>query len=105
METSRQYTAREVERMMKVQEVLLKAMAKKTSWADSAEIEFPGQEFRVLYRVRVTRRLAKWPPEPSPTQRPRDPRVRSLNSLTTRQGALAPFAKTVTLGRSTTMRA
>jgi len=38
METSRQYTAREVERMMKVQEVLLKAMAKKTSWADAAEI-------------------------------------------------------------------
>ncbi len=38
METSRQYSAREVERMMKLQDVLLKAMGKKLSWADAAEI-------------------------------------------------------------------
>ena len=38
METSRHYSAREVEQMMKLQDVLLKAMAKKISWADAAEI-------------------------------------------------------------------
>ena len=38
METNRRYSTQEVERMMKVQDVLLKAMAKKLSWADAAEI-------------------------------------------------------------------
>ena len=33
-----QYSAKEMERMMKLQDVLLKAMAKKISWADAAEI-------------------------------------------------------------------
>jgi transposase len=33
-----QYSAKEVERMMKLQDVLLKAMAKKISWVDAAEI-------------------------------------------------------------------
>jgi transposase len=34
----KQYSAKEMERMMKLQDVLLKAMAKKISWADAAEI-------------------------------------------------------------------
>ena len=38
MEESQQIPAAEVERMMKLQDVLLKAMAKKMSWADAAEI-------------------------------------------------------------------
>ena len=38
MEQARQYSAAEVERMMKLQDVLLKAMAKKISWGDAAEI-------------------------------------------------------------------
>ena len=38
METSRQYSAAEMERMMKLQDVLLKAMAKKITWWDAAEI-------------------------------------------------------------------
>ena len=38
METPRQYSAAETERMMKVQDVLLKAMAKKIRWWDAAEI-------------------------------------------------------------------
>jgi transposase len=38
VETSWQYSAAEVERMMKLQDVLLKAMAKKISWADAGEI-------------------------------------------------------------------
>jgi hypothetical protein len=33
-----QYSAREMERMMKVQDVLLKAMAKKITWWEAAEI-------------------------------------------------------------------
>ena len=33
-----QYSEKEMERMMKLQDVLLKAMAKKISWADAAEI-------------------------------------------------------------------
>src|SRR5260370_40632515 len=36
-------------------------------------IESLYHEFCALYRARVTRRLAKWPPDPSPTQSPRDP--------------------------------
>ena len=38
METSQAIPAREVERMMKLQDVLLKAMAKKISWLSAAEI-------------------------------------------------------------------
>jgi len=38
VDTRQQYSAAEVERMMKLQEVLLKAMAKKISWAEAAEI-------------------------------------------------------------------
>ena len=38
VETSWQYSAAEVERMMKLQDVLLKAMAMKISWADAGEI-------------------------------------------------------------------
>jgi transposase len=38
VETTRQYSAAEMERMMKVQDVLLKAMAKKITWWDAAEI-------------------------------------------------------------------
>jgi transposase len=37
-ESGRQYSAAEMERMMKVQDVLLKAMAKKISWLGAAEI-------------------------------------------------------------------
>ena len=37
-ESGRQYSAAEMERMMKVQDVLLKAMAKKISWLAAAEI-------------------------------------------------------------------
>jgi transposase len=35
---TQQYSAAEVERMMKLQDVLLKAMAKKITWWDAAEI-------------------------------------------------------------------
>lgn len=38
MKTSQQYPAAEVERMMKLQDVLLKAMAKKITWWEAAEI-------------------------------------------------------------------
>jgi transposase len=38
VETDQQYSTAEMERMMKLQDVLLKAMAKKISWADAAEI-------------------------------------------------------------------
>ena len=38
METSRAISAAELERMMKVQEVILKAMAKKITWLEAAEI-------------------------------------------------------------------
>ena len=38
MDKAQQYSAAEVERMMKLQDVLLKAMAKKISWGDAAEI-------------------------------------------------------------------
>ena len=38
MDTTRQYSAAEMERMMKVQDVLLKAMAKKITWWTAAEI-------------------------------------------------------------------
>jgi transposase len=38
VETPQQYSAAETERMMKLQDVLLKAMAKKIRWWDAAEI-------------------------------------------------------------------
>ncbi len=38
METSKQYSAAETERMMKLHDVLLKAMAKKLTWWEAAEI-------------------------------------------------------------------
>ena len=38
LEKARQYSAAEMERMMKVQDVLLKAMAKKITWWAAAEI-------------------------------------------------------------------
>ncbi|MDX6462758.1 MAG: hypothetical protein QOE55_6455 [Acidobacteriaceae bacterium] len=38
METSRGFSAAELERMMKLQDVILKAMAKKISWLEAAEI-------------------------------------------------------------------
>ena len=38
MDKAQQYSAAEVERMMKLQDVLLKAMAKKISWGTAAEI-------------------------------------------------------------------
>lgn len=38
MDETRQYSAAEMERMMKLQDVLLKAMAKKITWWDAAEI-------------------------------------------------------------------
>ncbi len=38
MDTSQQYSAAETERMMKLQDVLLKAMAKKITWWAAAEI-------------------------------------------------------------------
>ena len=38
MQAPRQYAASETERMMKLQDVLLKAMAKKITWWEAAEI-------------------------------------------------------------------
>ena len=38
MDETRQYSGAEMERMMKVQDVLLKAMAKKITWWAAAEI-------------------------------------------------------------------
>jgi Helix-turn-helix domain len=38
LKTIQQYTAAETERMMKLQDVLLKAMAKKITWWAAAEI-------------------------------------------------------------------
>ena len=38
MDTPQQYSAAETERMMKLQDVLLKAMARKIRWWDAAEI-------------------------------------------------------------------
>ena len=38
MEAAQQYSAAEMERMMKVQDVLLQAMAKKITWWQAAEI-------------------------------------------------------------------
>ena len=38
MDSGRQYSASEMERMMKLQDVLLRAMAKKITWWQAAEI-------------------------------------------------------------------
>ena len=38
METSQAISAAELERMMKLQDVILKAMAKKITWLEAAEI-------------------------------------------------------------------
>jgi transposase len=48
-----QYTAKEMERMMKLQDVLLKAMAKKISWADAAEIIGVGCRTMRRWRERM----------------------------------------------------
>ena len=50
MGESRQYSATEMERMMKVQDVLLKAMAKKITWWSAAEIL--GVTDRTMWRWR-----------------------------------------------------
>jgi hypothetical protein len=41
VEEAQQYSAAEMERMMKIQDVLLKAMAKKITWWSAAEIIGP----------------------------------------------------------------
>jgi hypothetical protein len=38
LKTSKEYSAAEMERMMKLHDVLLKAMAKKITWWEAAEI-------------------------------------------------------------------
>jgi transposase len=50
-ETQQQYSAAEMERMMKVQDVLLKAMAKKITWLAAAEII--GVSDRTMRRWRI----------------------------------------------------
>ena len=42
--------ARETERMMKLQDVILKALAKKITWIDAAEIA--GMSVRTMQRMR-----------------------------------------------------
>ena len=49
-ESGRQYSAVEMERMMKVQDVLLKAIAKRISWLAAAEII--GVTLRTMRRWR-----------------------------------------------------
>ncbi len=51
MESSQSMPATEVERMMKLQDVLLKAMAKRISWLSAAEII--GVTPRTMRRWRV----------------------------------------------------
>jgi Homeodomain-like domain len=50
LETSRAISAAELERMMKLQDVILKAMAKKISWLEAAEIA--GVCDRTMRRMR-----------------------------------------------------
>ena len=52
MDETQQYSAAEMERMMKVQDVLLKAMAKKITWWAAAEII--GVTDRTMRRWRET---------------------------------------------------
>ena len=49
-ESQPEIPAREVERMMKLQDVILKAMAKKLTWMDAAEIA--GMSVRNMQRKR-----------------------------------------------------
>ena len=51
MDETQQYSATEMERMMKVQDVLLKAMAKKITWLAAAEII--GVSDRTMRRWRI----------------------------------------------------
>ncbi|MFN8687510.1 MAG: hypothetical protein ACK50U_16100, partial [Acidobacteriota bacterium] len=50
METIQMLPARETERMMKLQDVILKAIAKKITWIDAAEIA--GMSVRNMQRKR-----------------------------------------------------
>ena len=51
MEPSQRMPARETERMMKLQDVILKAMARKLSWIEAAEIA--GMSVRNMQRKRA----------------------------------------------------
>src|SRR5712664_4158325 len=53
MDTPQQYSAAETERMMKLQDVLLKAMAKKIRWWDAAEIIGVTDRTMRLWRERL----------------------------------------------------
>ena len=62
VEETQQYTAAQMERMMKLQDVLLKAMAKKISWMAAAEIigvtdrtTLPRPEYETLSREAARR--------------------------------------------------
>ena len=57
MDETQQYSAAEMERMMKVQDVLLKAMAKKITWWAAAEIL--GVSDRTMRRWRERRRTMR----------------------------------------------
>jgi predicted transcriptional regulator len=46
METRHTIPAREMERMMKLQDVILKAMARKITWIDAAEIAAGASRWR-----------------------------------------------------------
>jgi hypothetical protein len=50
LETSQAISAAELERMMKLQDMILKAMAKKITWIDAAEIA--GMSVRNMQRKR-----------------------------------------------------
>jgi hypothetical protein len=50
LETSQSISAAELERMMKLQDVILKAMAKKITWLEAAEIS--GVSDRTMRRMR-----------------------------------------------------
>ena len=51
MELSQPIPARETERMMKLQDVILKAIARKLSWIEAAEIA--GMSVRHMQRMRA----------------------------------------------------
>jgi transposase-like protein len=55
LESSRTYTGSELERMMKLQDVLLKAMAKKITWWQAAEIIGVSDRTMRRWRERVCR--------------------------------------------------
>jgi hypothetical protein len=54
---TRQYSATEMERMMKLQDVLLKAMAKKNTWWEAAEIIGVSDRTMRRWRERIGARL------------------------------------------------